>query len=194
VRTLSRERVSPGTVVEVDHDLIHQMANPTSTRFLTLHLYGAMGMDTGITAGARLYELDEGRLYTTDGGVFFGLGAPDYSGDLGPIQSDVPTTLRHRIELLTRLVKAGAPQATLRALLGRLTLPLERGHAAIEMRALPVRGRAAYAALLHTELAALGRHSALWCAAGLLPQPIQPEVRFRESVGLAKVLASPTPA
>ena len=42
-------------------------------RFLSLHVYGCRDVRPAITASARVFELDEGCIQFTNGGVFFGL-------------------------------------------------------------------------------------------------------------------------
>jgi hypothetical protein len=57
--------------------LIHQMGNPGQQRFLSLHVYGCREPRPAITAAARVFELDEGCIQFTNGGVFFGLPESD---------------------------------------------------------------------------------------------------------------------
>ncbi len=71
--TLSRSTLTPGRVLAVNHDLIHQMGNPAEERFLTLHLYGNHERESEITADARVFDLLHGEVRRTSGGVFFGL-------------------------------------------------------------------------------------------------------------------------
>ncbi len=103
--TAERRIFEPGSVVGVGHDLIHQMGNPGSEPFLSLHLYGCYERDGDVTADANLYDLDEGKVQITTGGVFFSL--PEDAIDRreeGPA-SDFPTRLRYKVELLRRLLK-----------------------------------------------------------------------------------------
>lgn len=100
--TLSRTVCSPGTVVAVDHHMIHQMGNVGHPPFLTLHLYGADVFDGAVTADARLYELDEGTIQFTSGGVFFDLPEDKINRREPAPSADFPTTLRHKVELCNR--------------------------------------------------------------------------------------------
>ncbi len=104
--TADRREFPAGTVLAVSHDMIHQMGNVGQEPYLTLHLYGCYGREGGVTGDARLYELDEGRIQRTSGGVFYGL--PEEQVDrreAGP-RPDFPTLLRHKVELLKRLLTA----------------------------------------------------------------------------------------
>ncbi len=100
--TLSRTVCSPGTVLAVDHNMIHQMGNVGHQPFLTLHLYGTDVFDEAVTADARLYELDEGTIQFTNGGVFFELPEDKINRREPAPSADFPTTLRHKIELCNR--------------------------------------------------------------------------------------------
>ena len=61
-----------GQVRLVMPSLIHQMGNAGTERFLSLHVYGCRDVRPAITASARVFELDEGCIQFTNGGVFFG--------------------------------------------------------------------------------------------------------------------------
>jgi len=64
----------PGMVREVDHHLIHQMGNIGEMPFLSLHVYGLekqSASSVAITGNARIFDLSEGSIQYTDGGVFF---------------------------------------------------------------------------------------------------------------------------
>ena len=102
--TAERRVFEPGSVVAVGHELIHQMGNPGAEPFLSLHLYGCYEREGDVTADARLYDLDEGTVQITTGGVFFAL--PEDAIDrreAGPA-SDFPARLRYKVELLRRLM------------------------------------------------------------------------------------------
>mgnify|MGYP001800349453 CR=1 FL=1 len=60
-----------GMVREVDHHLIHQMGNASDQPFLSLHVYGCAQAIDSITGNARVFDLLEGTVQYTDGGVFF---------------------------------------------------------------------------------------------------------------------------
>jgi len=65
---------TPGMVREVDHHLIHQMGNTGEMPFLSLHVYGLEQQSVpsvAITGNARIFDLSEGSIQYTDGGVFF---------------------------------------------------------------------------------------------------------------------------
>ena len=102
--TTDRRVFSDGTVVKVNNGLTHQMGNVGSTPFLSLHVYGCYEREGGVTSDARLYELDEGLIQRTNGGVFFDLPSEDVvRTEPGP-EPDYTTQLRHRVELLRRLL------------------------------------------------------------------------------------------
>jgi predicted metal-dependent enzyme (double-stranded beta helix superfamily) len=106
LETLNRWLVQTGDIVTVNHDLIHQMGNPTANRhFLSLHIYGHHEQLDNITGDARIYELDQGLIQRVDGGVFFALPPADIKRTEAGPQGDYPTTLRHRTELLRRILK-----------------------------------------------------------------------------------------
>lgn len=104
--TAERREFAAGSVLAVSHDMIHQMGNIDKEPYLTLHLYGCYGREDGVTADARLYELDEGKIQRTCGGVFFNLPEEAVERREACPQADFPTYLRHQIELLRRLVRA----------------------------------------------------------------------------------------
>lgn len=75
---LTRKEVLPqGTIVKVNHALIHQMGNVTTTPYLTVHLYGDNERQGNITADSRIFELESGLIKHTTGGAFFNL--PEHS-------------------------------------------------------------------------------------------------------------------
>jgi len=101
--TLSRTAVSPGEVLAVGHQLVHQMGNPSKTNFLTFHLYGCYDREGSITADARLFDLEENQVQRTSGGVFFALPEDQIQRrEPGP-QPDYLTWLRHAVELKNRI-------------------------------------------------------------------------------------------
>ena len=104
--TSERRVFEAGDVVSVAHDLIHQMGNVGAEPFLSLHLYGCYGRDGDITADARLYELDEGAIQRTSGGVFFNLPEGQVNAREPGLEADFPTQLRHKVELLKRMMRA----------------------------------------------------------------------------------------
>lgn len=62
-----------GDIQFVDPALIHQMGNQSAQPFLSLHIYGSRQKRPLITTNARLFDLDEGTIQFTDGGVFHAL-------------------------------------------------------------------------------------------------------------------------
>ncbi len=73
ITTVSRNRLSPGRVLAVNHELVHQMGNPGDSEFLTLHLYGSPTRTASVTADARVIDLSRQEIQYTDGGVFYAL-------------------------------------------------------------------------------------------------------------------------
>ncbi|MEE8524638.1 MAG: hypothetical protein V3T72_11960, partial [Thermoanaerobaculia bacterium] len=103
--TAERRVFEPGDVVAVGHDLIHQMGNAGEEPYLSMHLYGCYGRHGDVTADARLYELDQGDIQITNGGVFLALPESAISRREDGPRADFPTTLRYRVELLKRLLR-----------------------------------------------------------------------------------------
>lgn len=107
--TGSRRTVPAGTVMAVSHELIHQMGNVSQTPYITLHLYGSEACaHGGITHDARLFDLDEGAIQFTNGGVFFDLPEGLINRRHPGLTADFPTTLRHNMEVIYRLSQAGS--------------------------------------------------------------------------------------
>jgi SAM-dependent methyltransferase len=104
IHTLSRTKLKPGTVVGVGHSLIHQMGNSSSNEgYISLHVYGDLVQRENVTADARLYDLESGKVQRVNGGVFFALPENEIDAfEDGPM-GDFPTRLRHHIELVRRL-------------------------------------------------------------------------------------------
>jgi SAM-dependent methyltransferase/predicted metal-dependent enzyme (double-stranded beta helix superfamily) len=71
--TVSRIRLSPGDVLPVGHRLVHQMGNPSDSRFMSLHVYGNGDRTNAITADSQVFDLTRGEVLRTDGGVFYSL-------------------------------------------------------------------------------------------------------------------------
>ncbi len=70
---ISRNRLTPGRILAVDHNLVHQMGNPTEEPFLSLHVYGSADRTSSVTADARVFDLSRAEIQYTDGGVFYAL-------------------------------------------------------------------------------------------------------------------------
>jgi predicted metal-dependent enzyme (double-stranded beta helix superfamily) len=90
-------------VIAVAHDLIHQMGNIGQPPYLTFHLYGTYDRSSGVTADARVFDLEEGAVQFTDGGVFFTLPEAAIQRREEGLTADFATRLRHDVELLRRL-------------------------------------------------------------------------------------------
>ena len=71
--TVNRKRLTSGDVLAVGHQLVHQMGNPSDSRFMSLHVYGNGNRTSAITADARVFDLTRGEVLRTDGGVFYSL-------------------------------------------------------------------------------------------------------------------------
>ncbi len=94
----------PTQIVEVNHDLIHQMSNLSQERFLSLHIYGCYDFKDSITGDARIFDLLEGKIQYTNGGVFFCLPEAKISRRGQDIEADRLTTLRHHQQMRDRIV------------------------------------------------------------------------------------------
>ena len=100
---VDRDRLSPGTINPVDSNLIHQMGNPGQTQFLSLHVYGSTADRDSVTGDARVFDLFEGDIQYTDGGVFFCLPDSDISYRDPGLQGDRTATLLHHQWMLARV-------------------------------------------------------------------------------------------
>ena len=92
-----------GSVNAVDPDLIHQMGNPSPQPFLSLHVYGSLAHRGLVTGGAHIFDLLEGCIQYTDGGVFFGLPTDQVTDKVRGLAGDRATTLRHHQHMLSRV-------------------------------------------------------------------------------------------
>lgn len=95
----------PSRIVEVNHDLIHQMSNYSPEPFLSLHIYGCPDANDSITGNARIFDLLEGNIQYTDGGVFFCLPETEISRRGQQIEADPLTTLRHNQQMRDRILR-----------------------------------------------------------------------------------------
>ncbi|MEO0538063.1 MAG: cysteine dioxygenase family protein [Cyanobacteria bacterium P01_A01_bin.123] len=93
--TLKTAHYSPRMVHTVDHNLIHQMGNAGARPFLSLHVYGCEQIGETITGNARIFDLLEGSIQYTNGGVFFSLPEAQINQRLLGLKADRETTLRH---------------------------------------------------------------------------------------------------
>ena len=64
---------APQQIRVIESGLIHQMGNAGQSTFLSLHVYGTNSPCSKITGSARIFNVPEGCIQTTDGGVFFDL-------------------------------------------------------------------------------------------------------------------------
>ena len=69
----SDQPFAPRQIRGIKPGLIHQMGNSGLTTLLSLHVYGTSNPCSNITGSARVFNVAEGCIQTTDGGVFFDL-------------------------------------------------------------------------------------------------------------------------
>ncbi|MCS5660862.1 MAG: cysteine dioxygenase family protein [Dehalococcoidia bacterium] len=69
--TIVRERNESGTTLKVTASLIHQMGNPGEKNFFSLHVYGNVDLESGITSEARIFDYSRNELLFVNGGVFY---------------------------------------------------------------------------------------------------------------------------
>lgn len=73
LRFAIKEILPKGGITKIVNATIHQMGNPSTRPFMTLHIYG-FNEDAGcITGDAKNYELEYDRVNHTTGGAFFNL-------------------------------------------------------------------------------------------------------------------------
>jgi predicted metal-dependent enzyme (double-stranded beta helix superfamily) len=96
-------RTAYDDVYEVDADLIHLMGNPGDRPLFSMHLYGRHQPDPAITGSARIFDLFEGCVQRTDGGVFFCLPERDISRREPGVEADTETRLLHHRLMLARV-------------------------------------------------------------------------------------------
>jgi len=127
LKTLEPAHYTPGTIRAVDRNLIHQMGNSGDKPFLSLHVYGCDGASGTITGNARIFDLLEGSIQYTDGGVFFCLPEHQINKRKQRIQADRETTLRHHYQMSDRIrrILKTQPNAELER---KLTLLQEQIH------------------------------------------------------------------
>lgn len=109
--TVARESMAPGTVLPVAHELIHQMGNFGEDNYATIHIYGCDGAKGHITAGARIFDVDEGAIQLVDGGAFFDLTPGTYEIERKGLRAGFATHLRHQSELAARIARKHAAVA-----------------------------------------------------------------------------------
>lgn len=101
--TTDRRMMSAGQLNEVDHHLIHQMGNPTSRPFLSLHLYGCHKPTDGVTNGAKIFDLLEDETQFTDGGVFYCLPDQLINRRSTGVMASPETIVEHHLQMLDRI-------------------------------------------------------------------------------------------
>ncbi|MEM6611500.1 MAG: cysteine dioxygenase family protein [Cyanobacteria bacterium P01_C01_bin.72] len=94
----------PMEIMKVNHSLIHQMSNHSSEPFLSLHVYGCYDHQDLITGNARIFDLLEGRVQHTNGGVFFCLPESEIISRGQTLEADRLTTLKHHQQMRDRLL------------------------------------------------------------------------------------------
>ena len=92
-----------GDVCSVDHQLIHQMGNPGDEPFLTLHLYGNLQATDAITGDARIFDLLEGAVQFTSGGVFYCLPQELIAQKISGICASDEAAIVHHTHMLQRV-------------------------------------------------------------------------------------------
>ena len=103
LQTQEFRQISPGQIVRVSHELIHQMGNCTEDAFLSLHVYGMSHQCRSITGNARVFDLFEQSIQYTDGGVFFCLPEEDISHKTFGLNVDPISSLRHHQQMRSRV-------------------------------------------------------------------------------------------
>jgi SAM-dependent methyltransferase/predicted metal-dependent enzyme (double-stranded beta helix superfamily) len=102
--TLARWNMDSGDVIGVNHQLIHQMGNPTKNEnFLSLHVYGTPENQENITGDARVFALEHPVIQRVDGGVFFALPEEDVKRTEKSPKPDFTTYIRYMVELGKRM-------------------------------------------------------------------------------------------
>ncbi len=113
ITTLSRTILTPGRVLAVGNELIHQMGNPTNQRFFTLHIYGANGRKTAVTADSRVLDLTRGEVQWTDKGVFYSLPDSAVTKRAPAPEPDYYTWIFEVVQRVLRNERAGLTTAEL---------------------------------------------------------------------------------
>lgn len=103
LQTQEFRQFSPGQIVRVSHELIHQMGNYSQDAFLSLHVYGISHESSSITGNARIFDLFEQSIQYTDGGVFFCLPEAEIVRKTFGLNSDYASSLRHHQQMRSRV-------------------------------------------------------------------------------------------
>ena len=107
IYTLSRETLTTGQIIHVNHSLVHQMGNSGHQPFLSLHVYGIDQVESAspqsVTSDSNLYYAYESSIAKVSGGAFFALPQENIdSKNRGPM-ADFPTFIRDYTETVKRL-------------------------------------------------------------------------------------------
>lgn len=70
-----KEILRSGDAIKVNNALIHQMGNPTTQPYVTLHVYGSNSRNEAVTEDAKNFDLEFNRIAYVNGGAFFNLPA-----------------------------------------------------------------------------------------------------------------------
>ena len=100
--TLSREVVKSGTTLKVTASLIHQMGNPGESNFFSLHVYGNVDLEGGITNEARIFDYSRNELLFVNGGIFYLLPESEIVHREKLPEADLATRKRDLIEAAKR--------------------------------------------------------------------------------------------
>ena len=105
--TISRERVRSGTTLKVTSSLIHQMGNPGESNFFTLHVYGNVELEGGVTSEARIFDYSRNELLFVNGGIFYLLPESEIVRREELPETDYATRSRDLIEAAKRAKAMG---------------------------------------------------------------------------------------
>ena len=105
--TIARERNESGTTLKVTASLIHQMGNPGEKNFFSLHVYGNVDLESGITSEARIFDYSRNELLFVNGGVFYLLPESEIVHRKKLPEADDETRSRDLIEAAKRAKAMG---------------------------------------------------------------------------------------
>jgi len=105
--TIARERNESGTTLKVTASLIHQMGNPGEKNFFSLHVYGNVNLESGITSEARIFDYSRNELLFVNGGVFYLLPESEIVHRKKLPEADDETRSRDLIEAAKRAKAMG---------------------------------------------------------------------------------------
>lgn len=107
IYTLSRETLTTGQIIHVNHSLVHQMGNCAHQPFLSLHVYGIDSVENApqqsVTADSNLYYAYESSIASVSGGAFFALPKESIDAKSKGPKADFPTYIRDYTEHVKRL-------------------------------------------------------------------------------------------